>query len=149
MWTRRNLIGSAAAAATGIALAGSRANAQNPAGGDQAHSDAMWKMCCNTCDDCAKACNKAFHHCVTQAGMGKAPHARTAQITADCAAFCELSAQMLARNSVLAMLSCQACADACKRCAQECESFDSDLEMKMCVQECQRCEESCRKMLKA
>ena len=31
--------------------------------------------------------------------------------------------------------------------AQECEAFDTDLELKVCSQECQRCEESCRKMV--
>ena len=149
MWTRRNLVGSVAAGAAGIALGVGRASAQNPSTGDQPQHEGMWKACCETCDSCAKACNKAFHHCMTQVAKGKAEHGRAAQSTADCAEFCTLSATMLARDSSLAMISCAACADACKRCAQDCESFDSDLEMKMCLEECKRCEESCRKMIKA
>ena len=47
------------------------------------------------------------------------------------------------------VLSCRACADACRRCGQECESFDTDLDMKICLDACQRCEESCRNMVKA
>ncbi len=113
------------------------------------HQDAMWKTCCDTCADCAKACNKMFHHCMTQAAAGKGQqHLRMAQIAVDCAEFCGLSSKLLGRTSTLAMLSCAACADACKRCAQECDSYDTDLEMKMCAQECRRCEESCRKMVK-
>jgi hypothetical protein len=149
MWTRRNLIGTAVAGATGVALALGRASAQNPAGADHSEHEMMWKTCGDTCGDCAKACNKAFHHCITQAGLAKGQHARMAQMVADCAAFCALSAEMLTRHSAFAFYSCGACADACKRCAQECESFDIDLELKSCQQECLRCEESCRKMIQS
>jgi hypothetical protein len=151
MWTRRKLIGTAVTGATGLTLAAPRAsNAQSASGDDQEPHGVMWKTCCDTCGDCAKACNKAFHHCLTQAvAVAKSPHGRMAQVVADCAAFCALSSELLARSSTLALISCKACAEACRRCAQECASFDTDLEMKMCLQECQRCEESCRKMIKA
>ena len=97
--------------------------------------------------ECAKACNRAFHHCVSQAAAGKGEHAKMAQIAADCAAFCGLSSEMLSRSSSLALLSCAACADACKNCAQECDSHNSSAEMKTCAEECRRCEDSCRKMV--
>jgi hypothetical protein len=41
------------------------------------------------------------------------------------------------------------CADACHRCAQECESFDTDVDMKICFDACQKSEETCRNMVKA
>jgi hypothetical protein len=149
MWTRRNLIGTALAGATGAALVARRASAQAPAGTAHPEHDVMWKTCANTCGDCARSCNAAFHHCLTQAALAKGPHARMAQTLADCAAFCALSSEMLSRKSTFSLISCGACADACKRCAQECESFDTDLEMKACQQDCQRCEESCRKMVQS
>jgi hypothetical protein len=150
MWTRRKLIETAAFGATGLVLATRRGSAQDAAGGDHAqHQDAMWKACADTCADCAKACNKAFHHCVTLAAAGKAEHARMAQIAADCAAFCTLSSEMLSRSSTFAMLSCTACAEACKLCAQECSSVDAGSLMKACSDECRRCEDSCRKMVHA
>jgi hypothetical protein len=149
MWTRRNLMGTALAGATGVAMVAGRASAQDRPSADRHEHDVMWKTCCDTCADCAKACNKAFHHCLTQAALAKGQHARMAQTLADCAAFCALSAEMLARNSTLALFSCAACADACKRCAQECASFDTDMEMKSCQEECLRCEESCRKMVQS
>jgi hypothetical protein len=149
MWTRRNVIGTALAGATGAALVARSAGAQNAAQDDHSEHDRMWKTCANTCGDCAKACNSAFHHCLSQAATAKGNHARMAQTVADCAAFCALSVEMLSRKSTFALLSCGACADACKRCAQECESFDADLEMRACQQECQRCEESCRKMIQS
>jgi hypothetical protein len=148
MWTRRKLIGAALAGGALMSLETAQAATQQPSGGNRSPDDTAWRTCCDTCGDCAKACNRAFQHCLTQAAQGKAQYVRAAQITADSAEFCALSSEMLSRNSSLAMVSCGACADACKRCAQDCESFDTDLDMKMCVQECKRCEESCRKMVK-
>ena len=116
MWTRRKLFQTAAVGATGLALVPRRVTAQAAAGGEHQHQ-AMWTTCCDTCGECAKACNKAFHHCMTQAAAGKAQYLRMAQTAVDCAEFCALSAEMMARTSKLAMLSCHACAEACKRCA--------------------------------
>jgi len=45
-----------------------------------------------------------------------------AHMVVDCAAFCNLSAAMIARHSSLMVESCRACAEACRRCAQECAS---------------------------
>jgi hypothetical protein len=150
MWTRRNLIETAVVGATGVLAAARHAGAQDAARGEHQHGDeAHWTSCADICEDCAKACNNAFHHCVTQAAAGKGTHAPMAQIAADCAAFCSLSAQMLQRKSTLALLSCSACAGACKYCAQECDKFESSQEMKLCADACRRCEESCRKMVEA
>ena len=147
MWTRRNLIGTAAAGLTGLVATTRFARAQAAADGTHVHDDALYKACGEACDACAKACNASFRHCLMLAAAGKAQHARMAQIVADCAAFCALSAQMLQRGSSLALLSCTACAGACKACAQECDAPDSGQEMKMCAEACRRCEESCRKMV--
>jgi len=147
MWTRRKLIEAAALGTTGLVLAPGRGNAQASARGEHDHQDPMWKACADVCAECAKACNRAFHHCVGQAAAGKGEHAKMAQIAADCAAFCGLSSEMLSRSSSLALLSCAACADACKNCAQECDSHNSSAEMKTCAEECRRCEDSCRKMV--
>jgi len=147
MWTRRKLIEAAALGTTGLVLAPGRSSAQAAARGEHDHQDPMWKACADVCAECAKACNRAFHHCVSLAAAGKAEHARMAQVAADCADFCGLSSEMLSRSSTLALLSCAACADACKMCAQEFDSHNSSDEMKTCAQECWRCEESCRKMV--
>jgi hypothetical protein len=148
MWTRRKLMETVAFGTTGLLVAAQRASAQVASGGDHDHhQDAMWKACADTCAECAKACNRAFHHCLTLAAAGKPEHARMAQVAADCAAFCALSSEMLGRSSSLAMVSCNACAEACRLCAQECNSVDSGAEMKDCSQECRRCEDSCRKMV--
>jgi hypothetical protein len=149
MWKRREILGALATGAAGVALAVNRTDAADDTPGeDRAKLAATMKSCGDICGDCAEACNKAFHHCLEQAAAGKAPHAKMAQITADCAAFCALSAQMISRSSAMMALSCQACAQACARCAHDCETFDTDLQMKVCLDSCKRCEESCRTMVK-
>ena len=150
MWRRRDILGALGTGAAGLALAVNKTEASDRQSGDDDPKHAgMKKSCCDACGDCANACNKAFHHCVEQASAGKPRHAKMAQTVADCAAFCALSAEMIARHSVMMTLSCRACADACRRCAQECETFDTDIDMKICLDACQRCEESCRNMVKA
>jgi hypothetical protein len=150
MWRRRDILGALGTGAAGLALVANQTQAsEQPSGGDDPKHAGMAKSCCDACGTCAEACNKAFHHCIEQASSGKPRHAKMAQMVADCAAFCALSATMISRHSMLMVLSCRACADACRRCAQECETFDTDIDMKICLDACQRCEESCRNMVKA
>ena len=150
MWRRREILGALGTGAAGLALLAKNTEASDrQSGEDDPKHAGMKKSCCDACGTCAEACNKAFHHCVEQASAGKPRHARMAQMVADCAAFCALSTQLIARQSTLMTMSCRACADACRRCAQECETFDTDIDMKICLDACQRCEESCRNMVKA
>ena len=150
MWKRRQILGLLGTGAAGLAFVGTKANADlQQSGRDDPRHAGMKKSCCDACGECAQACDKAFHHSLEQASAGKPAYARLAQTVADCAAFCNLSAQMIARGSTMMLLSCRACADACRRCAQECGVFDTDLDIKICTEACQRCEESCRNMIKA
>jgi len=150
MWRRREVLGALGTGVAGLAFVVNKTEASDrQSGEDDPKHAGMTKSCCDACGDCANACNKAFHHCLEQASAGKARHAKMAQTVADCAAFCALSAEMISRHSMMMTMSCRACADACRRCAQECETFDTDIDMKICLDACQRCEESCRNMVKA
>jgi hypothetical protein len=108
----------------------------------------MLKDCEEACGHCEATCNASFHHCITRSAEGQTQHARMAQIAADCAAFCNLSAVMIARHSPLLVEACRACAEACRLCASECGSSATDDMMKACVTACRRCEESCRTMVR-
>jgi hypothetical protein len=148
MWKRRDLVGALGAGAAGLALlARNSAAATDDAEGSPSKHSAMMKDCDEACGHCAAACQQAFHHCITQAASGKLSHAKMAQTVSDCAAFCSLSAELLARQSAFMALSCQACGEACRRCALECESFANDPRMKACMAACQKCVESCRNMV--
>ena len=150
MWRRREVLGALGTGAAGLAFVASKTEvAAGQSGEDDPKHAGMRNSCCDACGECAKACNKAFHHCVEQAAAGKSRHAKMAQIVADCAAFCALSAEMINRQSAMMVSSCRACAEVCRQCAQECQTFDTDLDMKICLDACERCEESCRNMVKA
>jgi len=149
MWRRRDLLGALGTGAAGLALlAKNSAAATDDSDEKNSKHAAMLKECDEACGHCEAACQIAFHHCITQASSGKLSHARMAQTVADCAAFCSLSAELIARQSAFMALSCHACAQACARCAQECESFANDPLMKSCMASCQKCEESCRNMVR-
>jgi len=157
MWNRRELLGVLGTGAAGLALLTNRSEAGDEqvapaADGHHAHDgphSAMMKECAEACGHCEAACNEAFHHCVAQAGAGKAEHARMAQMVIDCAAFCNLSATLITRHSPLMVESCRACEAACRQCAEHCSHSASDEVMKNCVEACKKCEESCRKMVAA
>jgi hypothetical protein len=53
----------------------------------------------------------------------------------------------MASDSVLQGHFYGACAEICPRCAQECERFESNVQMKVCADTCRRCAESCRQMV--
>jgi hypothetical protein len=148
MWKRREVLGALGTGAATLALLPT-ATAKSALDDSDAKNAAMKHSCCDICGDCAKACNKAYHYSLEQASAGKSGHAKIAQTLADCAAFCDLSATLISRQSTLMAFSCRACADACRQCAQECQSFDTDIDVKLCFDACQKCEESCRNMVKA
>jgi len=149
MWRRRDLLGAFGTGAAGLALlTRSSAAATDDSGENDSKHAAMMRNCDEACGHCEAACQKAFHHCIIQASSGKLNHARMAQTAADCAAFCSLSAELIARQSAFMALSCQACGQACLQCARECESFANDPVMKACMTACQKCEETCRNMVK-
>jgi hypothetical protein len=152
MWKRREWLGVLGTGATGLALLTERsfaAVADEPPTAKEPHNHAqMMKDCDEACGHCEATCNMAFHHCLTLAASGQTQHAKMAQLVIDCAAFCTLSAAMIARHSTLMAESCKACAEACRRCADACSTAAEDEMMKKCVESCRRCEESCRNMVK-
>lgn len=64
----------------------------------------------------------------------------------DCADLCALCTQFMFRNSEFHAHLCGVCAEACDRCAAECEKHDHDEHCKRCAAACLRCAESCRQM---
>ncbi len=148
MWRRRDLLGAFGTGAAGMALLATDSAAADDSDDKGSKHAAMMRECDEACGHCEATCQAAFHHCIVQASRGKLNHARMAQTAADCASFCSLSAELIARYSTFMNLSCQACAQACQRCAQECESFADDPVMKSCIAACQKCEESCKNMVR-
>lgn len=141
---RREMLSVLGISAAGLVAAnGSNALAVEQGHHDQAHAD-----CLKACQDCSRECNETFHHCYEQLAQGKKEHAKALHLAADCAKFCNLSADLVASMSPLMVYACASCAEACKACAAECDKFDSP-QMKECGKACRTCEASCRAMVKA
>lgn len=140
---RRNLLGVLGAGAVGIVATGesvARADHEHP------HDEHI-----KTIGECAKFCNEAAHHCLEQLSKGgphAEHHARSHELTMDCQAFCTLTAALMARSSPLASYAHQACADACRDCAAECEKGQGEI-MTECAKACRECEKTCRQMARS
>jgi hypothetical protein len=143
MMNRREILGVVGVGLTGVALGATESRAQHPHHHDKLHGD-----CIKACEECHTICNETFHHCFHKVKDGHADHHRAAILTIDCEEFCDLAADLMARESPLITTACLACAEACKACADECSQHD-DLQLKECAESCKKCEASCREMAKA
>ena len=114
--------------------------------GDKHH--AMMEECAKACNDCQRICDMCATHCAKRVAEGKKEHLKTLQTCQDCATHCSAAASIVARMGPFSDLICQACAEACKRCGDECMKHKEDPMMKRCADECRRCEQACREMLK-
>lgn len=106
--------------------------------------------CAKVCDDCARVCNECNNHCARLVVEGQKHHQVTMRTCQDCAAICAVTSAILAREGPLSSTTLAACAQACKRCGDECEKHGADDPvMKRCMEECRRCEKACLEMLKS
>jgi hypothetical protein len=141
---RRELLGVLSVAAAGFAGAiGRVARADSEVQQDNVH-----ETCLKNCQTCERECDEAFHECAAALAEGKKEFAKALSLAADCAAFCDLSATMIARRSGLMIHSCSACAAACQACGAECERLSAPA-LEDCAKVCRECEASCRAMVKA
>lgn len=138
----------AAAGLSAIALTtmGSAVQAQEKK--DHSEHDDLLMACAKACSDCQRACDMCATHCGHLLADGKKEHAVSLATCQDCADFCVAAAQIVARGGPFASLVCQGCAEACAKCAMQCEKFPADKHMKMCAEECRRCEKACNDMVK-
>ena len=106
--------------------------------------DAAMQKCVENCTDCNNTCTRTIAYCMTMGGM----HAEAAHLKAllDCAEACAASVHFMLRGSALYPRMSAVCAAACEQCAQSCEQFPDDAQMKFCAETCRRCAESCREM---
>ena len=102
------------------------------------------KQCIQDCLDCHRVCQEMATYLHAEGSQAAANHVR---LLLDCAALCQASADFMASDSVLQGHFYGACAEICPRCAQECERFESNVQMKVCADTCRRCAESCRQMV--
>lgn len=94
---------------------------------------------------CQSICIETIQHCLQVGGAHVAPsHLRLMQ---DCADACETTPKFLLRGSPQHGQITAACATLCELCAQSCEQFTGDAQMKACADECRRCAAACQQLV--
>ncbi len=94
--------------------------------------------------ECFESCNSTVAHCLERGGA----HAALEHIAVllDCADACMSMVASMRRHSPLHPTVAQFCADACRRCADECDRFPDDEVMRSCGAICRRCADECDQM---
>ncbi|WP_437553469.1 four-helix bundle copper-binding protein [Sorangium sp. So ce367] len=93
---------------------------------------------------CESICVQTIQHCLHMGGSHAEPS--HIQLLQDCAKICETTATFLMRGSPQHSQVTAACASICELCAQSCDRFTGDAQMKACADECRRCAAACQQV---
>jgi Domain of Unknown Function (DUF326) len=88
-----------------------------------------------------RICLETITYCLFKGG-GYAAEKQIRRLQ-DCAEICKTAANFMIRNSYIRPTICNACADICLRCAEECEMLINDKFMVACADACRRCARFC------
>jgi hypothetical protein len=100
--------------------------------------------CAEECRTCADMCEKTLSSCEKQGG--KHTEAKHLNVLKDCISACKTSHDFMKRGSEFQNMHCNMCQSVCEKCAQSCESFKGDKQMKACADKCRTCATACKKM---
>ena len=102
--------------------------------------------------DCVQACTACADACLGEDMVAEL----RACITTDlgCADVCDATGRVLSRqtgyNATLTRSLLEACRNACRACAEECEQHqDMHAHCRICAEACRRCEQACERLLAA
>lgn len=88
---------------------------------------------------CADRCNDALNYAKGKGTL----YAKLVKTMQDCANLCDLRQKFEERGSDLLQQANALCAEACARCASECEAMN-DENLRQCIEECRACATHCR-----
>jgi hypothetical protein len=102
--------------------------------------------CIDACFDCAQSCTACGDADLAEDDV--ATMIRCIRLCLDCTDVCIATGQVLSRQTEfdpeLARSVVQACVQACRICAQECERHAAHHEhCRICAETCRRCEQTC------
>ena len=108
--------------------------------------------CIEECYSCAQACTSCADACLGEDMVQKLT--QCVRLNLDCADVCAATGAVATRRTgsneevIRAML--QACATACRLCAEECERHAGMHEhCRICAESCRRCEKACQEALRS
>ena len=110
--------------------------------------------CIEACFDCAQSCSACADACL---GEEEVRHLRRCiTMCLNCSDVCAATGRIVSRQTdfepAMAMATLQACAEACRLCAEECEHHAREMNMehcRVCAEACRRCERACGDALSA
>ena len=110
-------------------------------------------VCIEACYDCAQSCTACADACLGEE-EDVAMLVRCIRLCQDCADVCVTTGRVLTRQTAfdarLARAVVDACAQACRTCAEECERHAGHHEhCRVCAEACRRCEQACAELLAA
>jgi uncharacterized membrane protein len=108
--------------------------------------------CIEECFSCAQACTACADACLSEQDV--AGLVRCVRENLDCADICETTGRVLSRHTGydanLTRAIVEACAIACKSCADECDRHAQMHEhCRVCAAACRSCEQACQQLLTA
>jgi hypothetical protein len=106
--------------------------------------------CIEACFDCAQVCTTCADACLGEPEAANL--VRCIRINLDCANICQTTGEVLSRqvepDMGLIRAQLQACIEACRVCAEECDKHGMHMEhCRVCASVCRRCEEACRELM--
>ena len=114
-----------------------------------AAADALAR-CVDECFACTATCTSCADACLGEPDVQELVGCILRNL--DCAHICQATGSVLARQTAsdpqLARTLLEACAQACRLCAEECERHASHHEhCRVCAEACRRCEQACEDLL--
>jgi hypothetical protein len=118
-----------------------------------AHPDADGKIntallyCVDACHDCAQACTACADACLGEPDLVHL--VQCIRLNLDCADLCSAAASVGSRrtgsNPWIIKRLLDACAEACRLCAEECDRHAREhVHCRICADACRACEQACR-----
>lgn len=93
--------------------------------------------CKTECSTCKKVCEKTLKHC-TELG-GEHAQAEHIKILNDCITACSDAEMAMGKKDTDEKFKCNMCMEACKKCADYCDTMKDDKVMRDCAKECKMC----------
>jgi hypothetical protein len=108
--------------------------------------------CIQACYDCAQTCTACADACLGEDTVQQL--VRCIRLNLDCFDACVTTGNQLSRQTEpewsLLRKQLEACAEACRVCAEECGRHAQHHEhCRVCADSCRRCEEACNRLLQA
>ena len=106
--------------------------------------------CIEACFDCAHACTACADACLSEQMVAEL--VKCVRTNLDCADVCAMTGRVLSRHTGydvnLTRMVLEACAQACRACADECgRHAEMHQHCRICAEACRRCEQACQNLI--